>query len=144
MPKFSITVAAWLLTGVRFAAAPQSSKTPAVVHQRPNTPVQASNGRQSDAVIEANIRARFAKSKINADKFTVRVQGGIATIEGRTDVMQHKGVATRMAKSGGALAVNNHVQISDAAKQKAADNLEKGRRRAQVKRGDSRSQTDKR
>jgi len=58
--------------------------------------------------------------------------------------MQHKGVATRMAKSGGALAVNNHVQISDAAKQKAADNLEKGRRRAQVKRGDSRSQTDKR
>jgi hypothetical protein len=144
MPKFSVTIAACLLTGVVLGAAPQPSKTPAVVHQRPNTPVQAANGRQSDAVIEANIRARFAKSKINADKFTVHVQGGIATIEGRTDVMQHKGVATRMAKSGGALAVNNHVQISDAAKQKAADNLEKGRRRAQVKRGDSRSQTDKR
>jgi len=143
MPKFSIAAAACLLTGLLSAAAPQPSKTPPVVHQRPNAAV-ASKAHESDAVIEANIRARFAKSKINADKFSVHVQGGIATIEGRTDVMQHKGVATRMAKSGGALAVNNHVQISDAAKQKAADNLEKGRRRAQVKRGDSRSQTDKR
>jgi hypothetical protein len=44
-----------------------------------------------------------------------------------------------MARTGGALAVNNHVQISDAAKEKAAGNLEKGRRRAQVKRGDARS-----
>ncbi len=52
----------------------------------------------------------------NADKFTVHVQGGVATIEGKTDVMQHKGTATRMAKTGGALAVNNHVQISDAAR----------------------------
>jgi hypothetical protein len=144
MPKFSVIVAASLLTGLVWAAAPQSSKAPAVVHQRPNTSFQASKAHESDSIIEANIRARFAKSKISADKFTVHVQGGIATIEGRTDVIQHKGVATRMAKSGGALAVNNHVQISDAAKQKAADNLEKGRRRAQVKRGDSRSQTDKR
>jgi hypothetical protein len=35
--------------------------------------------------------------------------------------------------------VNNHIQVSDAAKQKAAANLEKGRRRAQIKRGDARS-----
>ena len=144
MPKFSIAAAACLLSALLLAAAPQSSKTPSAVHQRPNTAVQASKAHESDSIIEANIRARFAKSKINADKFTVRVQGGIATIEGRTDVMQHKGVATRMAKSGGALAVNNHVQISDAAKQKAADNLEKGRRRAQVHRGDSRTQAVKR
>jgi hypothetical protein len=47
-----------------------------------------------------------------------------------------------MAKTGGALAVNNHVEVSDAAKKKASDNLETGRRRVQVKRGDSRSQTD--
>jgi hypothetical protein len=93
----------------------------------------------SDARLEAVIRAKFAKSKINADKFTVHVQGGVATIEGKTDVIQHKGTATRMARTGGAVAVNNHVQISDAAKQKAAGNLEKGRRRAQVKRGDARS-----
>jgi hypothetical protein len=95
---------------------------------------------QSDAVIEAAIRAKFAKSKINADKFQVRVQGGVATIEGKTEVLQHKGVATRLAKSGGAVAVNNHVQSSDAAKQKAAANLAKGRRRAQIKRGDARSE----
>ena len=73
---------------------------------------------QSDAAIEAAIRAKFAKSKINADKFQVHVQGGVATIEGRTNVIQHKGVATRLAKTGGAIAVNNHIQISDAAWQK--------------------------
>ena len=89
--------------------------------------------------MEAAIRAKFAKSKLAADKLTVRVQGGVATIEGRTNVVQHKGNATRMAKTAGALAVNNHVQISDAAKQKAAANLETGRRRAQIKRGDARS-----
>lgn len=93
-----------------------------------------------DAAIEAAIRAKFAKSKINADKFQVHVQGGVATIEGKTEVIQHKGVATRLAKSGGALAVNNHVLSSDAAKQKAAANLAKGRRRAQIKRGEARSE----
>ena len=94
----------------------------------------------SDAQLEAAIRAKFAKSKINADKFTVRVQGGVATIDGKTDVMQHKGVATRMSKTAGAVAVNNRVQISEAARQKAAGNLEQGRRRVQVKRGDARSE----
>jgi hypothetical protein len=95
--------------------------------------------RASDAQIEAAIRAKFAKSKINADHFQVRVQGGVATIEGKTDVVQHKGVATRLAKTGGAAAVNNRIQVSDAARQKAAGNLEQGRRRAQVQRGDPRS-----
>jgi osmotically-inducible protein OsmY len=96
--------------------------------------------RSSDAQIEAAIRAKLAKSpKLGPEKLQVHVQGGIATLEGKTDVVQHKGTATRMAKSAGALAVNNHIQISDAAKEKAAANLEKGRRRAQVKRGDQRS-----
>jgi len=95
--------------------------------------------RLSDAQLESIIRAKFAKSK-SANTFKVRVQGGVATIEGQTDVVQHKGAATHMAKSAGAVAVNNRVQISDAAKQKAAGNLETGRRRAQVKRGDARSQ----
>src|SRR5581483_2355465 len=74
--------------------------------------------RISDAQLEATIRAKFAKSKISTDKLEVRVQGGVATIEGKTDVMQHKGTATRMAKTAGALAVNNHVQISEAAREK--------------------------
>ncbi|HUB32587.1 MAG TPA: BON domain-containing protein [Bryobacteraceae bacterium] len=114
-----------------------ADQRPAQTHQRQIVPNAAP--RLTDAQLEALIRAKFAKSKINADKFKVSVQGGIATIEGRTDVMQHKGVATRLAKTAGALAVNNHVQLSDAARQKAADNLEQGRRRAQVKRGEPRS-----
>ena len=116
---------------------------PAPPHQReaaPKTPTeQPGRPAVSDVRLEAAIRAKFAKSKINADKFQVHVQGGVATIEGRTDVTQHKGVATRLAKTGGALAVNNHIQVSDAAREKAAANLEKGRRRAQIKRGDARS-----
>jgi BON domain len=100
---------------------------------------QTARPRLPDGQLEAVIRAKFAKSKIAADKFTVHVQGGVATIEGRTDVVQHKGTATRMARTAGALAVNNHVQVSEAARQKAAGNLEEGRRRVQVKRGDARS-----
>jgi hypothetical protein len=128
-----------LIASLAWTAAPQT----APAHQRPGGAKPAANAAPkppiSDARLEAVIRAKFAKSKINADKFTVHVQGGVATIEGKTDVMQHKGTATRMARTGGAVAVNNHVQISDAAKQKAAGNLEKGRRRAQIKRGDARS-----
>ena len=124
-----------------------SENQAAPAHQRPTgakpqagkPAAQAAKPAISDARLEAAIRAKFAKSKINADKFTVHVQNGVATIEGNTDVIQHKGTATRMCKTAGAVAVNNHVQISDAAKEKAAGNLEKGRRRAQLKRGDARS-----
>ncbi len=94
----------------------------------------------SDAALEAAIRAKFAKSKIGVEKYQVRVQGGVATIEGRTDVIQHKGVATRLAKTAGAVAVNNHIEVSEAAKQKASHNLAAGRRRVQVKRGEARSE----
>jgi hypothetical protein len=90
-----------------------------------------------DAEIEKAIRARFAASKISTHKFQVHVQGGVATIEGQTDVLQHKGVATRLAKSSGAVKVVNHVAVSQAAKDKAAKNLASGRRRAQVKRSDT-------
>jgi osmotically-inducible protein OsmY len=115
----------------------------AAVHQR-EAPAKAAAAKapaRSDAQLEADIRARFARSKINADKFQVHVQGGVATLEGRTDVIQHKGTATRMAKSAGAAAVNNRIQISDAAREKAAGNLAEGRRRAQIKRSEARSAT---
>jgi osmotically-inducible protein OsmY len=88
----------------------------------------------SDADLEKAIRAKFAASKISADKFTAHVQGGVATLSGHTDVLQHKGTATRLAKTAGALAVVNNIEISQAAKDKAAKNLVSGRRRAQVKR----------
>ena len=139
MTKVKVWMVAALMAAGAWAGGPQAAAT----HQRPAVPSTvkrpAGQPKLSDAQLEAVIRAKFAKSKINADKFTVHVQGGVATIEGNTNVIQHKGTATRMARTGGALAVNNHVQISDAAKQKAAANLEKGRRRAQIKRGDVRS-----
>jgi osmotically-inducible protein OsmY len=97
-------------------------------------PKPAAKTQLSDAAIEQNIRARFAKSKVAADKFQVKVQAGVATIEGKTDVIQHKGSATRMAKTGGAIQVVNKIQISDTARQRATANLEKGRKKAEVKR----------
>jgi len=96
---------------------------------------------QSDAALEKAIRARFAESKIAADKFEVHVQGGRATITGNTDVLQHKGTATRLARAAGAGEVLNKIEPSDAAREKAAANLTKGRRRAQIKRGEARSET---
>jgi hypothetical protein len=93
---------------------------------------------EEDKAIEARIRAKLEKSKIGKDGFTVRVQGGLATWEGSTDIVQHKGTATRMAKSAGARGVINNIKVGDAARQKAAGNLEQGRRRVQVKRSDPR------
>jgi len=115
-----------------------STTAPATPH-RPAAKTAAQPSK-SDAEVEKEIRAKLAKSKIAEDKFQVHVQGGVATLEGKTEVIQHKGVATRLAKSAGAVAVNNHIQIGDAARENAAKNLETGRRRAQVKRGDARSE----
>jgi hypothetical protein len=103
-------------------------------------PTPAGTTAQEDKQIEATIRAKLAKSKIGKDGFTVRVQGGIAYWEGKTDVVQHKGSATRMAKTAGAKAVINNIKVSDAGKEKAAENLDDGRRRAQVKRSEPRTE----
>jgi osmotically-inducible protein OsmY len=95
---------------------------------------------QTDVQIEKAIRERFADSKIAEDKFEVHVQGGRATLTGNTNVLQHKGVATRLARAQGATEVINNIEPSEDARQKASANLTKGRRRAQIKRGDARSQ----
>ena len=118
------------------AAGQQQQKAPA----RPKTPSAQGATSQQDKEIEAQIRARLAKSKIGRDGFTVRVQGGVAYWSGTTNIVQHKASATRMAKTAGAKAVVNHIQVSDAAKQGAAANLDQGRRRAQVKRSQPRTQ----
>ena len=139
MTKLAMWMAAALMAAGAWAAGPQAATT----HLRQSTGSAVKRDpavpKLSDTQLEAVIRAKFAKSKINADKFTIRVQGGVATIDGKTDVVQHKGTATRMCKTAGAVAVNNRVQVSDAAKLKAAGNLEEGRRRVQVKRGDART-----
>ena len=93
--------------------------------------------KMSDAQLEKAINARFAASKISTDKFKAHVEGGVATLEGYTEIVQHKGTATRLAKSAGALAVINNIEISQAAKDKAQANLDSGRRRAQIKRSET-------
>jgi osmotically-inducible protein OsmY len=80
-----------------------------------------------DAQIQHDILAKFAKSKINAEHFTASVRNGVATLEGKTNVIQHKGVATRIAKKSGAIAVENHIQVSEEAKAKAAATLAKNK-----------------
>ena len=88
----------------------------------------------SDAAVEQAIRARFARSKIGANGFTVRVQGGTAVLTGRAAVAQHKGVATRLAKLAGAKRVDNRIELTPEARQKAAAGLEKARKKADLRR----------
>ncbi len=112
----------------------------AAAHQAAGTPSRAAatgGARLSDAELEKAIQARFANSKIAVNRFTVRVQGGVATLEGRTDVLQHKGTATRLAKAAGARKVVNRIEVSEKARQKASASLAQGRRREQIKRGES-------
>jgi osmotically-inducible protein OsmY len=105
---------------------------------------QAAGNRLSDAELEKAIRERFARSKIAANRFRVRVQGGVAILEGRTDVVQHKGVATRLAKAAGARKVINRIEVSEQARLKASQNLAQGRRRAQIKRSESNPRSEPR
>jgi hypothetical protein len=79
----------------------------------------------SDSQIEATIRTKLAKSKIGKDGFKFHVLRGVVTWEGTTNVIQHKGAATRMARTAGAAQVVNNIQISASAKAKAAANLKK-------------------
>ena len=88
--------------------------------------------RHSDAEIEAAIRTKLAKSKIGKDGFQVHVKNGVATWTGTTAVMQHKGAATRMARTAGAIQVVNNIKVSDAARENTAGNLS-GPRKVEVK-----------
>jgi uncharacterized protein YqgV (UPF0045/DUF77 family) len=139
--KRAVFVILWLIlpvfTGFFLVAQP---------HQRPATPVPqhkrttANQIRLSDAEIQSRINAKLATSKIGKNGFRFTTTGGVTTIEGTASVMQHKGAATRMAKSSGARAVINNIRISEAARKAAQEKLAAGRRRAQVSRGETRSQ----
>jgi len=100
-----------------FAAAPEEKK-------KKSTPAAASI---TDAELEKAIRARFAKSKLASNNIQVIVKSGVATIDGEVSVVQHKGVATRMAKNAGAKQVINRIKIDEAARQKAAGQLTRSR-----------------
>jgi osmotically-inducible protein OsmY len=113
----------WFLLAANVRAAASTVTAPAA-QARPHL---------SDAELESKINAKLAKSKIGKDGFTLKVKGGVVTWEGKTNVIQHKGAATRMARTAGALEVVNHIKISDEARQKAAGNLTGSVPRAQVK-----------
>lgn len=119
----SFAVAFLILLFVPLWAAPAAS--------RPTASTVVPKG-LSDAQIEQDLRARLSRSKLASRKFQFRVQGGVATLTGRTEIIQHKGIMTRMAKSSGARAVVNNIEISEAARAKAAARLESGRRKAVV------------
>jgi osmotically-inducible protein OsmY len=92
-----------------------------------------SEGKFSDAEIEATIKAKLSKSKIGKENFQVHVKDRVATWTGTTSVMQHKGAATRMAKAAGAIQVTNNIKVSSDAAAKAKGNLTGQPRHAQVK-----------
>jgi osmotically-inducible protein OsmY len=70
----------------------------------------------SDVQLDSTIRAKLAKSKIGKDGFRFHVQHGVVTWEGNTAVSQHKGAATRMARSSGAVQVVNNIKVNGAGK----------------------------
>ena len=110
----ALALAACSASGQAQTARPHSS--PAAAPARQTSPAKSKPvPKMTDQQLESVIRAKFASSK-SAPQFKVHVQGGVATIEGKTDVVQHKGAATRMAKVAGAVAVNNKVEVSEAAK----------------------------
>ena len=115
----------FLFSLLGLTALPQTK--PAVTPQtKQTTPVN-----RSDAEINAILKTKLARSKIGADGFKFSVQGGIVYIDGKTDIPQHKGAATRMARTSGAKAVVNRIVVGDAGKEKATAHLKKGPTAAQ-------------
>lgn len=90
------------------------------------TRVQA--GTSSDQEIQQTLAKKLAKSKVGKDGFRFHVSHGVVTWEGTTNIVQHKGAATRMARSAGAVQVVNNIQVSATGKANAM----KGLRRAVV------------
>ncbi len=74
----------------------------------------------SDAQMEAVIHAKLAKSKMANEGWTFHVHNKTVTWEGKTNIIQHKGAATRMAHTAGATQVVNNIKIGEEARKKAA------------------------
>jgi BON domain len=98
---------------VMVLAAGLAAPADAATTSRANVPRMAT---PSDSQIETTIRTKLAKSKIGKDGFKFHVQRGVVTWEGTTNVMQHKGSATRMARAAGAVQVINNIHVNGANK----------------------------
>src|SRR5271157_3225717 len=115
----SATLFLLILMGINLqAAAARSPGAPSTT-----TAAKPAAGTVNDAQLEATLRAKLAKSKVGKDGFKFHVQHGVVTWEGQTNVPQHKGAATRMARTAGALQVVNNIQVSDEAKAKSLSQL---------------------
>ena len=80
---------------------------------------QVQNLHLTDSQMEGVLHAKLAKSKMAHEGWTVHVHNHVVTWEGKTNVIQHKGAATRMAHTAGATEVVNNIKISDEARLKA-------------------------
>jgi osmotically-inducible protein OsmY len=117
-------IAATILLLFGLIGAPARAQAASAGHKAAQTRM----GNSSDAEIQQTLEKKLAKSKVGKDGFRFHVSRGVVTWEGYTNVMQHKGAATRMARSAGAVQVINNIRISAAAKA----NGTKGLRRASV------------
>ena len=92
--------------------------TPISAATSPTTKAAAtpSRGSVSDEQLEATIKTTLSKSKIGKDGFHFKVQRGVVTWEGTTNIGQHKGAATRMARSSGAAQVINNIKVLNTGK----------------------------
>lgn len=129
--SLSVPYAVGLLT---FLAALLAGQSPAAAPAAPPVKTQT----LSDAELESAIQRRFEQSKIGANGFSVRVRNGVAILEGRTGVPQHKGTATRLARLAGARRVDNRIQVSRQARQQASSRVRSEPRRVQVRRSEPR------
>lgn len=84
---------------------------------------------RSDAEVARVFREKLAKSKLATDGIQIRVQDGVATLTGKTDVAQHKGTATRMARTAGAREVRNQIAVTQAGRQRLLERLASGKPR---------------
>jgi len=110
MPKI-LALFLFPLLALTTVLAPRAAATPptkaAVAQPRPAV---------SDEQLEASIKTKLTKSKIGKDGFHFKVQRGIVTWDGTTNIGQHKGAATRMARSSGAVQVINNIKVLNAGK----------------------------
>jgi hypothetical protein len=107
----SLSCAILLLTlmGTVLEAAPGSSGgASSTSTATKSTATKPAAGSVSDAQLEATLRAKLAKSKVGKDGFKFHVQHGVVTWEGQTNVAQHKGAATRMARTAGVAGGKQH------------------------------------
>ena len=88
---------------------------------------------RSDAEIARKFREKLSKSKLKSEGIQIKVEKGTATITGRTDILQHKGTATRMAKSSGATQIHNEMVVGEAARKAAGERLAASRNKAFAK-----------